>query len=113
MLGLLDAACALIEQSLSGGQEPHPSNTVENWESFETHLHPDDAKAIARTSHPVHFCFDGIFTTIHRGQMLGVYSNELASGMYERASNMLQGYKFCEMIITQPNPGPFAVPRDV
>ncbi|CAK9024931.1 unnamed protein product, partial [Durusdinium trenchii] len=43
------------------------------------------------------------------GQMLNVYSAELASGMYQLASNMFAGYKFCEMILTQPNPAPFAV----
>lgn len=36
-------------------------------------------------------CFDLLFTTIHRGQMLGVYSGELASGMFERTTSMLEG----------------------
>ncbi|CAK9024981.1 unnamed protein product [Durusdinium trenchii] len=109
MLGLLDAACCLAEQALSIGRPPHPANSVEKWEPFDTHLHPDDAKQIRQSGHPVHCCFDAIFTTIHRGQMLNVYSAELASGMYQLASNMFAGYKFCEMILTQPNPAPFAV----
>lgn len=111
MLGLLDAACCLAEQALSIGRPPHPANSVEKWEPFDTHLHPDDAKQIRQSGHPVHCCFDAIFTTIHRGQMLNVYSAELASGMYQLASNMFAGYKFCEMILTQPNPAPFAAPR--
>lgn len=109
LLGLLDAACALIDFTISKGSEPHPSNAVECWQRFDLHLHPDDAKQISQSGNRVNCCFDAIFTTVHRGQMLGVYSSELASGMYELASNMFRGYKFCEMIVSQPSPAPFAV----
>lgn len=109
LLGLLDAACALIEFTISKGSEPHPSNAVECWQRFDMHLHPDDAKQISQSGNRINCCFDAIFTTVHRGQMLGVYSSELASGMYELASNMFRGYKFCEMIVSQPSPAPFAV----
>lgn len=108
MLGLLDAACALIELSLSKETEPHPSNAVDFWESFDKHLHPDDARQISQSGNRIYCCFDAIFTTIHRGQTLGVYSSELASGMYGLASNMFGNYKFCEMIVNQPSPAPFA-----
>ena len=109
MLGLLDAACALIELQLSKEQDPHPSNGVEPWQSFDTHLHPVDARQISQSGNRINCCFDAIFTTIHRGQMLGVYSSELASGMYELASNMFRSYKFCDMIVNQQSPAPFTV----
>lgn len=109
MLGLLDAACALIELQLSKEQDPHPSNGVESWQSFDTHLHPVDARQISQSGNRINCCFDAIFTTVHRGQMLGVYSSELASGMYELASNMFRSYKFCDMIVNQQSPAPFAV----
>ena len=111
MLGLLDAACCLVEHSLSNGRDPHPANATKKWENFDKHLHPDDAKQVQKSAHPVHCCFDAIFTTIHRGQMLNVYSAELASGMYQQASNMFSAFKFCEMIVDQPNPAPFAAAR--
>lgn len=111
MLGLLDAACALIELQLSKEQDPHPSNGVEPWQSFDTHLHPVDARQISQSGNRINCCFDAIFTTVHRGQMLGVYSSELASGMYELASNMFRSYKFCDMIVNQQSPAPFAVSR--
>jgi len=109
LLGLLDTVCAIIEWKLSNGQPPHPSNDVTVWEDIGAHLHPDDLEQLRKVRHPGLWCFDLLFTTIHRGQMLGVYSGELASGMFERTTSMLEGYQFCEMVQHQPNPAPFAV----
>ncbi|CAE7258079.1 unnamed protein product [Symbiodinium sp. KB8] len=109
LLGLLDAACASVEFKLSCGKPPHPANDSHVWEPMDAHLNPEDAAAIARAAHPVLWCFDSIFSTIHRGQMLGAYSAELASGMYERATAMLTAFRFCQMVLQQQSPAPFMV----
>ena len=109
LLGLLDAACASVEFKLSCGKPPHPANDSHVWEPMDAHLNAEDAAAIARAAHPVLWCFDSIFSTIHRGQMLGAYSAELASGMYERATAMLTAFRFCQMVLQQQSPAPFMV----
>ena len=109
LLGLLDAACASIEFKLSGGRPPHPVNHAYVWEPTNAHLSEADKVSFAKASHPVLWCFDTIFSTIHRGQTLGAYSPELASGMYERATAMLTGFRFCQMVLKQQSPAPFTV----
>ena len=109
LLGLLDACCASVEANLSKGKPPHPANDSYVWEAPDAHLNTEDAIAFAQAAHKVLWCFDSIFSTIHRGQMLEAYSAELASGMYERATAMHSAYRFCQMVLKQQSPAPFMV----
>lgn len=109
ILGLLDAACGVMEQQLAQGNEPHPANDLKEWEPVDAHLHELDKESLAKALDPTLCLFDLIFRRIHEGQMMQVYSPELASSLYQRATDLLKSFRLCEMVVDQQSPAPFAV----
>ncbi|OLP85584.1 Pentatricopeptide repeat-containing protein, chloroplastic [Symbiodinium microadriaticum] len=109
ILGLLDAACGVMEQQLAQGNEPHPANDWKDWEPVDAHLHQLDKESLAKASDPTICLFDLMFRRIHEGQMMQVYSPELASSLYDRATDLLKSFRLCEMVVDQQSPAPFAV----
>eukprot|EP00439_Symbiodinium_sp_Y106_P024398 s607_g2.t6 len=112
ILGLLDAACGVMEQQLAQGNEPHPANDLKEWEPVDAHLHELDKESLAKALDPTLCLFDLIFRRIHEGTgfCLGpVYSPELASSLYQRATDLLKSFRLCEMVVDQQSPAPFAV----
>ncbi|CAE7598539.1 unnamed protein product [Symbiodinium natans] len=109
ILGLLDAACGVMESQLAQGLPPHPANELADWEPYHANLHPLDKDSFAKALNPTVCCFDLLFRRIHEGQVMQIYSPELASSLYDRATDLLKNFRLCEMVVEQQSPAPFAV----
>jgi len=108
MLGLLDAFCWYVDNTLMCGSDPHPANEPIDWTSVDL-LTTLDRKAISTTADPVHWCFKNIISMIYTGLEKRFYSSETASGMFDAARAMLEDYHSCNMVVHQGTPAPFIV----
>merc|ERR1712226_1156072 len=108
MVAVLDAFCWYADNLLMCGRNPHPANMPVHWSNVDLLESPDREEILTATD-PIHCCFKTVVAMIYSGQELGIYSGEMAGGMFDSARAMLEDYHACQLVVRQQTPAPFIV----